>query len=65
MALIYWDNIVSITKPLYKNMPLVHLSQQGGKESKENFYLTFHWEKIRLDVAKDVVTAQQAVTAKQ
>jgi hypothetical protein len=65
LALAYWDNIVSITKPLYKNMPLVHLSQQGGQESNENFYLTFHWETIRPDVAKDVEIAQKAVVNKQ
>jgi hypothetical protein len=64
-ALTQWDSIISITKPLYKEMPLVHLSQQGGKESKENFYLTFHWEKIRPDAARDVEIAQQAVTTKQ
>jgi hypothetical protein len=65
MALTHWDNIISITKPLYKNMPLVHLSQQGGKESNENFYLTFHWETIRPDVARDVEIAQKAVVNKQ
>ena len=65
MALTYWDNIVSITKPLYKNMPLVHLSQQGGKESRGNFYLTFHWEGIRPEVAKDVEIAQRAQPNKQ
>ena len=65
MALTYWDNIISITKPLYKNMPLVHLSQQGGKESRENFYLTFHWEGSRPDVARDVEIAQKAVVNKQ
>jgi hypothetical protein len=64
-ALTYWDSLISITKPFYKDMPLVHLSQQGGKESKENFYLTFHWEKIRPDVVKDVETAQQALITKQ
>ena len=64
-ALLYWDSIIAITRPLYKDMPLVHLSQQGGKESKENFYLTFHWEKLRADVAKDVEIAQLAVINKQ
>ena len=64
-ALSHWDSVISITKPLYKDMPLVHLSQQGGKESKENFYLTFHWEKIRPDVVKDVETAQQSIRTKQ
>jgi hypothetical protein len=48
-----------------KNMPLVHLSQQGGKESNENFYLTFHWEGIRPDVAKDIEMAQKAQPNKQ
>jgi hypothetical protein len=65
VALAYWDSVINVTRPLYKDMPLVHLSQQGGKETKENFYLTFHWEKIRPDVAKDIETAQQAVTTKQ
>ncbi|HJS54670.1 MAG TPA: hypothetical protein VJ765_09010, partial [Chitinophagaceae bacterium] len=64
-ALMYWDSVISVTRPLYNDMPLVHLSQQGGKESKENFYLTFHWEKIRADVARDVLTAQQAVVNKR
>jgi len=53
-ALGYWDNLIGITRPLYNDMPLVHLSQQGGKESNENFYRTFHWEKLREDVARDV-----------
>jgi hypothetical protein len=65
IALTYWDNIVTTTKPLYKNMPLVHLSQQDGKESKENFYLTFHWEGIRPDVVKDIEIAQQSQPNKQ
>ena len=48
-----------ITRPLYNDMPLVHLSQQGGKESRENFYLTFHWEKLRADVANDIEIARK------
>jgi hypothetical protein len=60
-ALQYWDSIISITRPLYKDMPFVHLSQQGGKESRENFYLTFHWEKLRKEVEKDVEVAREAV----
>ena len=59
-ALSYWDSIINITRQIYKDMPLVHLSQQGGKEIKENFYLTFHWEKIRMDVAMDIEIAKQA-----
>lgn len=59
-ALQYWDEVVRITHPLYNSMPLVHLSEQGGIRSEENKHLTFHWEKIRPDVAKDVETAKNA-----
>lgn len=59
-ALHYWDEVVRITRPLYKDMPLVHLSEQGGVRSEENKHLTFHWEKLRADVARDVETAKNA-----
>lgn len=54
----YWAELVSITTPLYKPMPLTHLSQQGGKESPENFYNTFHWSMLMEDVEKDVELAR-------
>ena len=59
-ALKYWDVVVSITRPMYNDMPLVHYSEQGGVRSEENKSLEFHWEKIRPDVAKDVETARNA-----
>lgn len=59
-GLAYWDTVVSITRPLYNDMPLVHYSEQGGKHWKENDHLRFHWEKIRPDVAKDLETAMNA-----
>jgi hypothetical protein len=59
-ALRYWDEVVLITRPLYDDMPLVHYSEQNGVRSEENKHLTFHWEKIRPDVAKDVETAKAA-----
>lgn len=60
-ALSYWDVVISITRPIYNDMPLVHYSEQNGVRSKENQQLTFHWEKLRPDVAKDVETARKAV----
>jgi hypothetical protein len=60
-ALKYWDVVISITRPIYNDMPLVHYSEQNGVRSKENQQLTFHWEKLRPDVAKDVETAKHAV----
>jgi hypothetical protein len=59
-ALKYWDEIVSITSPIYNDMPLVHYSEQNGVRSEENKHLTFHWRKIRPDVAKDIETAKNA-----
>ena len=64
-ALAYWDCVVSITLPLYRNMPLVHLSQQGGNESPENFYRKFHWAMLTPDVQKDVEIATEATVASE
>lgn len=63
-ALKYWDDVIAITRPIYRDMPLVHYSEQGGVRSKENQFLEFHWEKIRPDVARDVEIAQSAVYTK-
>jgi len=57
-SLAYWDSIVNTTSFFYKEMPLVHLSQQGGKESPENFYKKFHWKSLRAEVAKDLEMAE-------
>jgi hypothetical protein len=59
-ALRFWGDIVRITRPIYNDMPLVHYSEQNGIRSEENKHLTFHWEKLRPDVAKDVETARNA-----
>ncbi len=55
----YWDAVVAITRPLYRDMPLTHLSEQGGPRSMENRYLKFHWESIRPDVARDLEIARK------
>jgi hypothetical protein len=59
-GLAYWDEVVAITRPLYLDMPLTHLSEQGGPRSMENRYLKFHWELIRPDVARDLEVAQMS-----
>ena len=60
-ALGFWDVVVGITRPIYNNMPLVHLSEQNGVRTKENQYLEFHWEKLRPAVAKDIEIAKNTV----
>jgi len=59
-ALKYWDVVISITVPLYNEMPLVHYSEQDGKSWKENDNLRFHWIKLRPDVAKDIDVAKNS-----
>ncbi len=59
-ALRYWDAVVTITRPLYNDMPLVHLTEQKGHAWAENNKLRFHWEKLRPNVANDVEVAEKA-----
>ena len=59
-ALHYWDEVIDITSPIYKEMPLVHYSEQDGKSWKENNKLRFHWKLLRPDVVKDIETAENA-----
>ena len=60
-SLRFWDVVISITRPIYNDMPLTHYSEQNGVRSKENQRLLFHWEKLRPDVARDVETAKKSV----
>lgn len=59
-ALQYWDKVIKITRPIYKDMPLVHYSEQDGLPWQENDHLRFHWEHLRGTVAKDVEIARRA-----
>lgn len=60
-ALKYWDVVISITRPIYNDMPLTHYSEQNGVRTKENQFLLFHWEKLRPDLQKDIEIAKNAV----
>lgn len=51
--LMYWDKVIDVTQKLYRPMPLVHLSEQDGKPSRENDFLRFHWSILREQVMKD------------
>jgi hypothetical protein len=50
-ALLFWETIVEISNPLYKEMPLVHLNQQEDKY--------FHWAKLIDEVKKDIEIAEK------
>lgn len=63
-ALRYWDEVIAITRPLYNDMPLVHLSEQKGNTPAQNDRLRFHWATLRPAVAADVEMAEQAQPVK-
>jgi len=57
-ALDMWDNVIEITRPLYKDMPLTHYNGSSFNRNDNNL---FHWARIRSDVANDVEIARNAV----
>ena len=59
-ALKFWDVVIGITTPLYRDMPLVHLSEQDGKSWKENDHLRFHWRLLHEDVKNDIEIAKRS-----
>jgi len=56
-ALAYWDEVIEITRPIYKDMPLTHYNHNYFTANEDNL---FHWALIRDEVATDVEIARQA-----
>jgi hypothetical protein len=52
-ALRHWDEVVTITRPLYHDMPLTHFSESDDQHR-------FHWALLRPEVAQDVEIAKKA-----
>ncbi len=52
-ALHYWDAVIAITQPFYRDMPLVHYSEKNDAQR-------FHWKNLREAVAKDIDVARKA-----
>jgi hypothetical protein len=50
-ALDYWDEVIRITRPLYRDMPLTHYNNNSHDANDNNL---FHWALIRDQVARDV-----------
>jgi Glycosyl hydrolase family 20, domain 2 len=59
LALGYWDEVVKITRPIYRDMPLTHYNHNSRDANGNNL---FHWARIRDEVAKDVEVAQASRT---
>ncbi|WP_129646245.1 hypothetical protein [Peristeroidobacter agariperforans] len=50
----YWDEVVAITRPLYRDMKLTHYNHNFYVPNDDNL---FHWALIRDEVARDVEIA--------
>ncbi len=56
-ALDYWDEVIKITRPLYRDMPLTHYNNNSRDANDHNL---FHWALIRDQVAADVTIARDS-----
>ena len=56
-ALEHWDEVVRITRPLYRDMKLTHYNHNFFVANDRNL---FHWALIREEVAADVAIARAA-----
>lgn len=56
-ALAQWDEVIAITRPLYRDMRLTHYNHNSFDANPDNL---FHWALIRDEVAQDLTTAQSA-----
>ncbi|HTU66325.1 MAG TPA: hypothetical protein VMF52_10255 [Steroidobacteraceae bacterium] len=57
-ALAHWDEVVTITTPLYKDMKLTHYNGNGFAANPDNL---FHWARVRPEVAADIEVARNAL----
>ena len=56
-ALRHWDEVVRITRPIYRDMRLTHYNHNFFTANDDNL---FHWSLIRDEVAKDVEIARNS-----
>jgi hypothetical protein len=56
-AVAAWDEVVKITRPLYRDMKLTHYNHNFFVANDDNL---FHWALVRDEVARDVAVAEAA-----
>lgn len=54
-ALRYWDKLIEITRPIYKDMRLTHYNHNFFTANNNNW---FHWALLRDEVARDIEIAK-------
>lgn len=57
-ALTHWDEVIRVTRPLYRDMLLTHYT---GNSKALNPDARFHWEDLRSQVAADLEMTRRAV----
>ncbi|MEO8018805.1 MAG: glycoside hydrolase family 20 zincin-like fold domain-containing protein [Pseudomonadota bacterium] len=53
----FWDEVIRITRPIYKDMKLTHYNGNSFDANPDNL---FHWARIRAEVAQDVEVARRS-----
>jgi hypothetical protein len=61
-SLAYWDEVIKITRPIYRDMRLTHYNHNGFEANDDNL---FHWALIRDEVANDVEIARESTAGMQ
>jgi hypothetical protein len=60
-ALEYWDEVIMITRPIYRDMRLTHYNHNAFEANDDNL---FHWALLRDEVEKDVEIARNSEVEK-
>jgi hypothetical protein len=56
-SLRHWDELVAITRPLYKDMPLAHYNPPDNRRNDQNL---FHWALLRPLIEREVIEIKSA-----
>lgn len=56
-SLAFWDEVIAITRPIYKDMPLTHYNPPNNQRSDDNL---FHWALLREPIAEDIEAARSS-----
>jgi hypothetical protein len=56
-ALAHWDEVIRVSRPIYKDMRLTHYNHNAFDANPDNL---FHWALIRDQVAQDIEVARKA-----
>ncbi len=56
-ALDQWDEVIRITRPIYRDMKLTHYNGNSFDANPDNL---FHWERVRGEVAEDIEVARRS-----